>query len=321
MTAAVLSWPEAVAAFEQSLYDRGRTEATITTYRKALRVFAEFYRAQLGKPGPYLARLQETDLQAFIDHLRCGRPLKVSSVNGYVAALHGFCQFALGQRWTKRDLARDLKTYSPALPPAPTRLSREEIYRLLTAVNVRGRNGQRDLAIVYLLLHTGMRVGELCALAVGDVTLHKQRGTVRIRNDKGRSERLVALNKSVRTALHDYLESRGNPEATEPLFVSERRQRIRTVTVRHLIKRYLACAGRPKLSVHDLRHHYATELYAATASLPMVQEALGHRSVVTTSRYARSTPQQLEEAVEMLPGNLALTDSGQGYEVPCKSSA
>ena len=72
---------EAVAAFEQSLYDRGRTEATITTYRKALRVFADFYRKQLGKPGPYLARLQETDLQAFVEHLRRGRPLKVSSVN------------------------------------------------------------------------------------------------------------------------------------------------------------------------------------------------------------------------------------------------
>lgn len=319
MSATALSWQEAVAAFEQSLYERGRTESTVTTYRKALHVFADFYREQLRKPGPYVARLQETDMQAFIEHLRHARALRVSSVNGYVAALHGFCQFALGQRWMKRDLARDLKTYRPALPPVPTRLSRDEVHRLITSVDVHGRNGKRDLAIVYLLLHTGMRVGELCALAVGDVILLKKRGTVRIRNDKGRSERIVALNASARTALNDYICSRGSPDAAEPLFVSERRQRIRTVTVRHLIKRYLSCAGRPKLSVHDLRHHYASELYAESSSLPMVQEALGHSSVVTTARYARATSKQLEEAVEMLPGNLALASSPQPEEVPCKT--
>jgi site-specific recombinase XerD len=302
------SFDEAVAAFEQSLCERGRSEATVVAYRKALAVFSVFYRETLKKSGPYVARLQETDLQAFIDHLRRRRGLRASSVNSHVAALHGFCRFALGQRWLRRDVARDLKTYRPALSAAPPRLTSEQLQRLITSVNVDGRNGKRDLAIIYLLLHTGMRVGELVALAVGDVTLSTRRGKVRIRNDKGRSERVVLLNASCRKSLRKYLDTRGEPDLSEPLFVSERHQRIRSVTVRHLVKRYLSFAGCEKMSVHDLRHHYAAEMYLETSSLPAVQEALGHRSVVTTARYARPTEKLLEEAVERLPGNFALAE-------------
>jgi len=309
MSAAPMSWAEAVAAFEQHLCNRGRSEPTVATYASALRVFAAFYQQGLQKPGPFVSRLQETDLQAFIDHLRRDRGLRTASINRFVVALHGFSQFAMQQRWGKRDLARDLKTYHLPPPQEPTRLSPAEVRRLVTSVDLNGRNGHRDLAIVQLLLQTGIRIGELAALSVGDVALNKRDGSVRIQAERTDAERVVPLNTAARRALQDYLNSRGEPLATEPLFLSERRQRMRIVTIQHRVKKYLSCAGREDLSADDLRQHFATQLYEKTGKLTAVQQALGHRSVVTTARYARATRQEIEEAVEGLPGNLALTEA------------
>lgn len=304
MSRAALSWTEAVAAFEQSLHDCGRAETTIATYMSALRVFAGFYCDELEKPGPYVARLQETDLQAFVAHLREQRPLSASSINRFVVALHAFCQHAVEQRWMRRNVARDLRTYRPPLPATAPRLSLSEVNRLAASVDLHGRNGRRDLVIVQLLLHTGMRVRELSALAVGDVTLLTKTGKVRIRSDKAHAERVLPLNRAAFSALRAYLQSRGSPAVTEPLLVSERRGRMGVVTIQHHVKKLLTCAGRPDLSAHALRHHFAVQLYAKTGNLTAVQEALGHSSIVTTARYARATSQEIEQAVEALPGNV-----------------
>lgn len=298
-----------MAAFEQHMHSRGRSESTISTYASALRVFGDFYRQQLKKPGPYVSRLQETDLQAFISHLRRDRNLSASSINRFVVSLHGFSNFALQQRWTKRELGRDLKTYRLSLSSEPNKLTPAEVRRLVTSVDLNGRNGDRDLAIVQIFLQTGLRVSEVAALSVGDVELHKTTGKLRVRGEKSHAERIMPLNKSVRQALKKYLDERGSPDSSEPLFLSERRKRMGVGSIQHLVKKYLCFAGREDLSTHDIRHHFASQLYAKTGKLVAVQEALGHRSVVTTARYARSTAKELEEAVEGLPDNLALTET------------
>lgn len=304
MTTAPLTFAEALAAFEQHLHGRGRSEATVRTYAGALRGFATFYREELHKPGPYVSRLQETDLHAFIDYLRRDRHLSAASMNRFVVALHAFFRFAPAQQWTKRDLARDLKTYRLHVPEAPGTLTPAEVRRLIAAVDLHGRNGLRNLAVVQLLLQTGLRVSELAALSVGDLTLHKRSGEVRIRGDKGYVERVLPLNTSARRALSDYLESRGRPPAEEPLFLSERSRRLSVVSIQHLVKKYLSCAGREDLSTHDLRHHFASRLYERTDKLTAVQQALGHRNIATTARYAQVTAKEIQEALESSPDNL-----------------
>ena len=304
MSVAPLAFTEALAAFEQHLYGRGRSQATVHTYASALRVFTTFYREELQKPGPYVSRLQETDLHAFIDYLRRERRLRAASMNRYVVALHAFSLFALAQRWIKRDLACDLKTYRLQVPAVPSNLTPAQVRRLIASVDLNGRNGLRNLAVLQLLLQTGLRVSELAALSVGDLTLHKSRGEMRIRGDKGYVERLLPLNTSARRALSQYLASRGDPPANEPLFLSERHQRLSVVSIQHLVKKYLARASREDLSTHDLRHHFASQLYAKTGKLTAVQQALGHRNIATTARYAQVTNQEIQEALEGSPDNL-----------------
>jgi site-specific recombinase XerD len=91
---------------------------------------------------------------------------------------------------------------------------------------------------------------------------------------------------------------------SEPLFVSERRRRISVASVKSLTKKYLCAAGRPDLSAHSLRHHFGTSLYARSGKLTVVQEALGHRDIATTARYARATEAEIRQAVESLPDNV-----------------
>ena len=72
------AWENALAAFENDLYRRGRSEKTMVTYGSCLQNFARFYRRELQKPGPYIARLEENDFEAFIDHIQYDRRLSAS---------------------------------------------------------------------------------------------------------------------------------------------------------------------------------------------------------------------------------------------------
>jgi len=298
-------WSEVLASFEHHLYSKGRAEGTVVNYSSPLKSFARFYRDELGKRGPFASRLVETDLIAYIDYLRRDKLQAPSTINRSVAALRALAQFLLEKRWHRRDLARDLKTMHVPPPGDPPRLSAREVRKILAAVNLSGRNGLRDLATLQLLLQCGLRVGEVARLKIEDVSLHRTRGRIRVRDEKTRSERVVPLNASVRSALSRYLEDvRGVVADSEALFLSERRRAISVKTVQYLVKKYLSAIGRPDLSAHDIRHHFALNFYQKVRNLTAVQQVLGHRSLLTTARYLRSSEQEIRKAMEALPGNL-----------------
>jgi len=289
-----------MAEFENFLFRTGRSDSTVATYGSAMRTFGRYYREQLKKTGPFVSRLQETDLQAFVEYIRTDRLLKPTSINRYVAALRSFCGFILAKRWHRRDLARDLRTYRIDLPGEPKRLSKAEVRRLVTSVDLNGRNGPRDLAILQFFLQCGLRVGELVRLCRDDVKLHKTSGRVRVRNEKAHAERVIPLNATVRTALQNYLDTRGPVAGSDSLFISERRLRISVSSVQNLVKKYLTLAGRDDLSVHDLRHHFALVFYNRSGKLTATQQVLGHRNINTTARYARATEGEIDAAIEDL---------------------
>ena len=121
-----------------------------------------------------------------------------------------------------------------------------------------------------------------------------------MRNEKGRQERTIPLNTTVRQAIENYLDSLGPVAGGAPLFLSERQQRLSIAGVQYLIKKYLAFAGREDLSTHDLRHHFALNFYAESGKLTATQEVLGHRDINTTARYARATEKEIREACDAL---------------------
>jgi len=294
------SWNEVTAAFENDLFRRNQSDATITTYGACLNVFSNFYLQHLNKPGPYATRLQETDLTAFIDYLRHDRQLTAASMNRYIAALRSFSKFLFINGLHRKILASTLKTFRVQVESDVPRLSKAEIQRLVTAINLNGRNGYRNLAILQLFLQCGLRVGELVRLSRDDVTLHKTTGKIRIRDEKGRGGRVIPLNTTVRQALWQYLDTRGPVASHEPFFITERQGRMSVAAVQYMIKRCLCQAGRENLSTHDLRYHFATEFYARSGKLTVTQQVLGLKNINTTARYAKATEAEIQRAIDAL---------------------
>jgi site-specific recombinase XerD len=294
------SWDEVLAVFENDLYSRGRSDTTVISYTYALRVFGAFYRDQLSKPGPYVARLQETDVQAFIHYVRQERHMSAGYVNRHIAALRAFSTFILAKGWHRRMVAGDLKTYPVDSIKSRQALSASEERRLIKAIDLNGRNGLRDFAILQLFLQCGLQVSELVRLLRDDATINKSVGGLRVRNEKGDLERIIPLNAIARKALNDYFKVQGPAESGAPLFLSERRGRLSVAAVQYLIKKYLCFAGREDLSTYDLRIHFASKFYAKSGNLPATQKILGQRNINTTARYAKATESEIEEACDGL---------------------
>jgi site-specific recombinase XerD len=294
------TWENALAAFENDLYRRDRSEKTVAIYRSCLQNFALFYLHELQKPGPFIARLHENDLKAFIDHIRYDRRLSASSVNLYIAALRAFSSFILLKRWHRRLLSRDLKRHRIDINSPPASLSRKEVRRMIAAVDEKSRNAPRNMALLQLMLQCGLRVGEIVRLSRDDVTLHKTIGCLRVRAAKQEHERTIPLNATARRALQDHLDALIPGSGSDPLFISERGRRMGVGAVQYLVKKYLCFAGREDLSANDLRNHFAMEFYKRSGKLTATQKVLGHRNINTTARYARATDRDIQEPIDAL---------------------
>lgn len=145
----------------------------------------------------------------------------------------------------------------------------------------------RDLAIVTLMLGTGIRVSECVGLDVQDIDL-KNNGIKIVR--KGGNEMVVYFGNEVEEALRNYLEARknitpvvGNENA---LFFSTQRRRIGVKAVENLVKKYAqAITTTKKITPHKLRSTYGTTLYKETGDIYLVADVLGHRDVNTTKKH------------------------------------
>ncbi len=145
----------------------------------------------------------------------------------------------------------------------------------------------RDLAIVTLLLGTGIRVSECVGLDVDDVDF-KNNGIRVVR--KGGSEMVVYFGDEVAEALQNYLEYRKTitPVAGEEnaLFFSTQRRRMGVQAVENMVKKYArAITTTKKITPHKLRSTYGTTLYQETGDIYLVADVLGHKDVNTTRKH------------------------------------
>ena len=149
-----------------------------------------------------------------------------------------------------------------------------------------------------MLLGTGIRLGSLVGLNVGDVDLSA--GTLRI-HAKGGGEERVFLNPRLVGMLGGFLDesrSQGPCGPRSPLIRSQSGNRLGARAIQLKFARWVEEAGinRP-VSVHSLRHTFATRLYERTGDLYLVQRALGHRQITTTEIYARVIDEALRHAM------------------------
>jgi site-specific recombinase XerD len=290
-----------IESFAGFLAQAERSPLTIKNYRGDLAAFAAWFEEINGEPmAP--AKVTPTDLRQFKRSLVEQRRLKPSSVNRKLATLKSFLTWAAaagiapglpvpaqGRSWSGPRLV-------PQERPGPRWLDRREQNALLRAVERAGK--ARDLAVVRLLLNTGLRVQELCALMWKDVALSERKGLLTVRHGKGGKHRQVPLNHDARAALT----ALGYPQhaGEEAVILQGQRGPMTPRGVQALLARYGALAGLDDLSPHALRHTFCKNLIDAGVGLEQVAALAGHESLETTRRYCTPSRLDLERAVERI---------------------
>lgn len=173
----------------------------------------------------------------------------------------------------------------------PSFLYPEEVIKLLNAVNLKHKNGPRDIAILELIYASGMRVGEIAKLRVENVDLES--GEVLVQG-KGDKERIVLIGSHSIDAIRSYLAGRKSKDE-KTLFLGRAGSRLTSRSMERMVRKYARKARIDKrVTPHTLRHSFATHLLSGGADLKIVQELLGHSSLSTTQIYTHITKEKLK---------------------------
>lgn len=183
----------------------------------------------------------------------------------------------------------------------PHVLTVEEIDSLINAVDLSKPEGLRNRAILETLYSCGLRVSEIVSLRLNDLFFREQ--YVRIIG-KGNKERLVPINAKAIGFIQAYLNERKkqkiNPQFENILFLNRRGDQLTRVMVFTIIKELTKKVGlNKKISPHTFRHSFASHLFERGADLKVIQELLGHETIITTEIYTHLEKEHLHEVLLM----------------------
>ncbi|MDD7456068.1 MAG: site-specific tyrosine recombinase XerD [Bacteroidales bacterium] len=168
----------------------------------------------------------------------------------------------------------------------PEVLSEDEVSAIMDSVDLSAWTGKRDRAILEVLYGCGLRVSEAVGLKISFVYLDEH--FVRVVG-KGNKERVVPLGNMAADAIKNYLALRPEPYSSEYddiLFLNKFGKSLSRISMFNMVKKQAMLAGIHKeISPHTLRHSFATHLIEHGADLRVVQDMLGHESILTTEIY------------------------------------
>jgi integrase/recombinase XerC len=283
---------KALEEFRRFLTSEKRaSEHTVRAYLHDLAEIRAFAVATLGHP-PSLEELDVILCRSYLASLH-GRNDAVT-IGRKLSSLRAFFRLAVRRRLCKSSPVAALRAPKRSRR-LPTFLGKDDVGRLLEGGEPDAGAGTcapaLERALFEVIYAAGLRVSEACHLDLGDVEPDGAGGFVRVRQGKGRKDRIVPIGSKARQALDVYARHRaerlsGKSPSPEALFLSARGGRLGPRAVRRLLARRELATGTPPVSPHALRHSFATHLLGEGADLRAIQEMLGHASLRTTQRYA-----------------------------------
>lgn len=288
--------------FQTYLMNRDRSPKTVHGYSNDLMQFAKW----MARP---LESTTAADVRAYRDHLfEVGA--SANTISRHLASLASFGHWG--------ETRGGLFAENPALyiekvelsMLAPRWLDKAQKRKLLSVIEEDARSAKerfprlwllryRDAVMVRFLLHTGLRVGELCDLRISDITLGERKGSVLVRRGKGRKQRIVMLMNETRKDLTEWLKIRPRVQS-DCFFIGQVGEAIQPRLVQRVVQRYAEAAEIEDLTPHVLRHTFARSLLDSGATPFEVAKLLGHSSLDSTARYTQPSEEDLMNAVERL---------------------
>ena len=278
------------------------SDKTRLSYAYDLRVFFRFL--QETNPTLHDKALSEISIEEFEEYLKAYKTpdnrTETNSRTGIARKMS--CLRSFYDYLCKRELLTSNPVRLVDMPKikekAIIQLDTDEVAALLDYIENYG-NEYRDIAIVTLLLGTGVRVSELVGLNIADLDF-KNNGIRIIR--KGGNEMIVYFGEEVEKALKDYLELQRNGITPlsgheDALFLSGQKKRISVDAVEKMVKKYCSAVSVKTITPHKLRSTYGTALYRETGDIYLVADVLGHADVNTTKKhYAKLSDERRRSA-------------------------
>ena len=246
--------------------------------------------------GKEPSAISTEDIQAYLGKAAANGLSKRSTAR-LVSSIRSFFDWCVQEGEIKdnpcdRVDAPKLGKYLPAV------LSLQEVEAILESVDLRKPSGKRDRAILEVLYGCGLRVSEAAGLRISHI--HFDEGFVDVIG-KGDKQRLVPLGEPAADAVRAYLEDRPTPAtraAEDILFLNKFGKPLSRISIFKLVKEQAMAAGIQKeISPHTFRHSFATHLIENGADLRIVQEMLGHESILTTEIYTHIDTQTWHKSV------------------------
>ena len=206
------------------------------------------------------------------------------TLNRKLSSVNAFFDFCYKQQFNHEQTKLKLSKIPKLLPKF---LSFEEIENSLKLIDRSNWIGKRDYALILFLYATGTRISECLELGREDI----EGEWLHIRHAKGEKERIVPIAKVAINAIDQYLSDFKYEK--DFIWANYKGDKLSRISAYKITQKYLG------VSPHVLRHSYATSLIGGGADLRVVQELLGHSSLLTTQIYTHIQKQDLKETVEV----------------------
>lgn len=215
-----------------------------------------------------------------------------------LSSIHSFYRFLLYHQYIQQDPSEllEMPRIEKRLPEV---LTLDEIDAMIAQIDMSKAEGHRNRAIIEMLYGSGLRVSELTELKLSNI--YRKEGYMRIIG-KGNKQRLVPISPEADKQLGYWLEDRAKldikPEAVDIAFLNHYGRQLTRAMIFTIVKQLAKAAEIHKtISPHTLRHSFATHLLQNGADLRIIQQLLGHESIVTTEIYTHVDIHDLRDAI------------------------
>ena len=276
--------------------ERGLSPQTITSYKYDLEKLVSYLKLYLIEDSPII--ITPNVLKEFIYSI--SSEVNPRTQSRILSGLKSFFSYLIFED-LRVDNPMDLIEAPKLQQTLPDTLSVEEIDRLISAIDLTSKEGERNRAILEILYSCGLRVTELVTLRISDLFFDE--GFIRV-SGKGSKQRFVPIAHSTQNIINHYKdEVRVNLEIVrgfeDILFLNRRGKQLTRAMIFTIIKRLAIKIDLNKnISPHTFRHSFATHLLSNGADLRAIQLMLGHESITTTEIYVHLDKRYLDEVLQ-----------------------
>lgn len=272
-------------------YQKTYSDYTVQSYEIDL----EQYLCYLDKEALNYRKIQYSDIRFFLMYLKDEEKEKSSSISRKLSSIRGFYNYLINKGIVENN-PFTLVNGPKKEKKLPRYFEYNELEELFKVPDITTPIGQRDSLILEMLYATGVRVGELVSIKIGDINKYDK--TIKILG-KGNKERLVAYGEYASEILEKYLQDGRrelNKKNNDFLFLNHLGGQLTERGVRYILSEIIKKTSLNKnISPHMIRHSFATHLLNEGCDLLTVQQLLGHSSISATQVYTHVSTDRLKE--------------------------